>query len=172
METVSKVLFYLGAVALIIMFILIFCDISLRLAINLPVDGTDVYASYLMVAVAFLALGYGEFNGAHVKMEFFGEVLFKKIRKHLEIMVLLVSAAFFTIMTWQIAVRAQADLAAQVLMPNSTLPLPVWWQSAIATAGAAMLVIALLTKFVRRVVSLVLRVPETKISAKSEKQGA
>ena len=167
----SKVLFYIGSAALVIMFLLIFFDITLRWVINTPVKGTDTYATYLMVAVGFLALGYGEFNGAHVKMDFAGEMLFKGKSKYLELIVLPICATFFIIMTWQIAVRAQADMAARILIPNSSLPLPVWWQSGIATAGAAMLVIALLTQFVRRVLSLVLRIPEEQLSVRAEKQG-
>jgi len=171
-EVISRIFFYIGAVALVIMFILVFLDVTLRLLINHPVNGTDVYASYLMVAVGFLALGYGELNGAHVKMEYFGEKFFGAFRKYLQLIVLLIVIAFFVIMTMQIGARANSDRIAKILISNSNLPLPVWWQSAIATAGSGMLVLALIVEFIRKLLAIVLKLPEKPNSIISEKQGA
>jgi TRAP-type C4-dicarboxylate transport system permease small subunit len=125
-----------------------------------------------MVAVGFLALGYGELNGAHVKMEYFGEKFFGKYRKYLQLFVLLVVISFFVIMTMQIGARANSDRIAKILISNSNLPLPVWWQSAIATAGSGMLVLALIVEFIRKLLMIILKVPEKSNSIISEKQGA
>ncbi len=171
-EFISKIFFYVGVVALAIMFLLIFLDVTLRLLINHPVNGTDVYATYLMVAVGFLALGFGEFNGAHVKMEYFGERFFGAFRKYLQLIVLLIVIAFFVIMTMQIGARANSDRIAKILISNSNLPLPVWWQSAIAAAGSGMLVLALIVEFIRKLLKIVLKLPGKPLPIISEKQGA
>jgi TRAP-type C4-dicarboxylate transport system permease small subunit len=171
-EMAAKWFFYVGAVSLLIIFILIFSDVSLRFITNIPITGTDVYASYLMVAVGFLALGWGQISGAHVKMEFFGEMIYKRQKKYIDLFVLVVVITFFFVMTWQIGARAVSDAKAQILISNSNVPLPVWWQSAIATAGSGMLVISLISELIRKFLKLVSRTSDGSLILNTHKQGA
>jgi TRAP-type C4-dicarboxylate transport system permease small subunit len=168
-EFLSKVFFYIAAVSLVVIFLLIFLDVALRFTINLPVEGADIYASYLMVAVGFMALGYGELTGAHVKMEYFGNKLFGKSKKYLELLVLLIVIGFFVVMTLQIGKRAEADLVAKILTPNSTITLQVWWLSGIAGAGSGMLVVALIVEFIRKTLKIIVELPQKQLVMNSEK---
>jgi len=142
-------------VALCALFLDILMDLTYRFFFHGSINGVVEIGEILMVAIAFLALGYGQLIGAHVKMEYFGNMLYKRQKPYVEVFTTLVVIAFFGMMTLQMGKRAYFDWSDKVLLSNSTVPLPTWWVSAIATAGAGVLVLCLLAQLIEMVTRLV-----------------
>jgi TRAP-type C4-dicarboxylate transport system permease small subunit len=154
-ETVSRVFYYIGAVALCLLFLGIFADLAYRFLFSTTIDGVIEVCEILMVTIAFMALGYGQLIGAHVKMEYFGELLYKRHKPYIDVVTTLIVIAFFGVMTVQVGKRAYLDWAGKVLLTNTTVPLPVWWHSAIGAAGTGMLVICLLVQLIGLIIGIV-----------------
>ena len=147
-DFVSKILYFIAAGALVVLSLTIFSDVMGRFLFNAPITGTDIFSNYLMVCVGFLPLGYGLLRGTHVRMEYFGDLLYKGKKPYVELFVTVVVTVFFAMMTVQIGKRGYADYVGQILKANTNVPWPVWYQSAIGTIGCAMLVIALVMQFI------------------------
>jgi TRAP-type C4-dicarboxylate transport system permease small subunit len=82
-------------------------------------------------------------------------LLYKRQKPFVEVFTTLVVIAFFGMMTIQMGKRAYFDWSDKVLLSNSTVPLPTWWVSAIATVGAGVLVLCLLAQLIGMVTRLI-----------------
>ena len=154
-ESISGILYLLGAVAICFLFLLMFGDVSGRFLFNSPIKGTAEISEYLLVAIAFLSLGYAQLKGIHISVETFVILFPKRVRIVLNIVFSLVAMTFFVVMTLQIAERAYLDWANKILLSRTTVRLPVWWPSFLAALGCALLVISLGVQVVRHVMTLV-----------------
>jgi TRAP-type C4-dicarboxylate transport system permease small subunit len=150
-------MYLIGAVAICGLFLLMFGDVSGRFLFNSPIKGTAEVSEYLLVAIAFLSLGYAQLKGIHISVETLVVHFPKKMRTVLNIFFLLVAMTFFIVMTLQIAERAYLDWANKILLSRTTVRLPVWWPSFVAALGCALLVISLGVQIVRQVLTLVPR---------------
>lgn len=138
--------FIIGAVTLCALFALMFLDVAFRTLFSMPITGTVEISEYLLIGVAFLPLGYAQMTGTHTRVTTFIQFLPKKLQKGLEAASCIVSMIFFTVMTWQVAKRAYADWAQDVLLSNTIITLPVWWKSGIAAFGLLCVTLALLVQ--------------------------
>jgi len=154
-ELVAKILYIAAAASICASFLLMFLDASGRFLFNHPIAGTAEVGGYLVVAIAFLALGYAQLKGAHVKVELFTSRLPQKLQSVLYIFVSLLAITFFVVMARQAGERAYVDWAQKVLLSPAVIKLPVWIPSFIAALGCAIVAISLLTQVVRRIVKLV-----------------
>jgi TRAP-type C4-dicarboxylate transport system permease small subunit len=134
-----------------------FGDVSGRFLFNSPIRGTTEISEYLLVAIAFLSLGYAQLKGTHVTVETLVILLPKRVRTILNIIFSLVAMTFFVVMTLQIAERAYLDWVNKILLSRTTVRLPVWWPSFLAALGCALLVISLGVQVVRHVLALMPR---------------
>lgn len=151
-EYLTKAMYIFAAVAICALFVLMFCDVSGRFLFNSPITGTAEVSQYLLVVIAFLPLAYAQFKGAHIKIETIVSHFPEKLRIGLNILTLFMAISFFIIMTAQIGERAYLDWVDKLLLPRTTVRLPMWWPSAAATIGCALLVVALLVQFIRSIV--------------------
>jgi len=158
-EKLSRMFFYVGVISLCILFLLIFFDVMGRFLFHVSIRGADVYSQYLMVCVGFLALGFGQLRGTHPKMEYFGDYLYKKQKVYIELFTTLLVTAFFCLMTVQIARQTFLDMSDQILQPNTTIAMPVWYQGLLAALGGITLILVLITEFIRKLLKLIVKVP-------------
>ncbi len=168
-EKLSKSFFYVGVISLIILFLLIFFDVVGRFIFHIPIKGSDVYSQYLMVCVGFLALGFGQLRGAHPKMEYFGDYIYKRQKVYIELFTTLLSTAFFCLMTVQIVRQTVIDMVDQILQSNTTIAIPIWYQGLLATIGCIVLILVLVAEFTRKLLKLMAKVPERSTIINSEK---
>lgn len=153
-EFVCKIFYIFAGVALLVLFLLMFIDVSLRFLFNSPIVGTSEVSEYILVSIAFLGLGYAQFTKQHIFVEILTSRFPKKVRAVLNIILMLLATGFFIIMTMETGNRAYKDLIGKVLLPNTTVKLPVWWISAIAALGCALLAITLLVGIVDTAIKL------------------
>ena len=153
-EFITGSMYILGAISICVLFLLMFGDVSGRFLFNSPIRGTTEISEYLLVAIAFLSLGYAQLKGTHITVETLIVYLPERLRIVLDIFFSLVAIIFFTIMTLEIAERAYLDWANKILLSRTTVRLPVWWPSFLAALGCALLVISLGVQVVRHVLKL------------------
>jgi len=153
-EFVAGIMYILGAIAICALFLLMFSDISGRFLFNAPIKGTTEVSQYLLIAIAFLSLGYAQLKGAHVRVDTLVSRFPEKLQTCLNVIVLLLAILFFVIMTRQIGLRAYHDWAEKILLPLTTVRLPMWWGSMVAAVGSALLVVSLLIQFIRDIIKL------------------
>ena len=154
-EFVTGIMYVFGAISICALFVLMFGDVSGRFLFNAPINGTTEVSQYLLVAIAFLSLGYAQLKGAHVRVDTLVSRFPEKLQTCLNIIVLLLAILFFVIMTRQIGLRAYHDWSEKILLPVTTLRLPMWWGSLVAAIGSALLVVSLLIQLARNIVKLV-----------------
>ena len=154
-ESLAAIAFGVGAICILILFLLMFGDIAGRFLFNKPIQGTAEISEYLLVSIAFLSLGYGQLKGVHISMEAVFVIFPKKVRMVLTIFVSIVVICFFSIMCVQIGERAHLDWVNKVLLPSTSVRLPVWYTSFIAATGCGVLVISLLVQLMKNVADMV-----------------
>lgn len=135
--------FYIGAVAISALFALMFLDVAFRTLFSMPITGTVEISEYLLIGVAFLPLGYAQMTETHTRVTTFIRFLPVKMQRVLDVAACAVSMIFFGVMTIQVAKRAYADWAQDVLLSNTIIILPVWWKSGIAAFGLLCVALAL-----------------------------
>ena len=159
-ESASKIFYIFAAICLCALFVLMISDVFGRFVFNSPINGAAEVGTYMIIALAFFGLGYAQFTGRHVRISLLTMHLPEKVRNVLSIVLLLLSAAFFAMMTWKTGTVAYRDWVANVIFPRTTVPLPIWWISFFASVGCALLVISLLVQVTQKICGLEKTVPK------------
>ncbi len=153
-EFCTRILYITGAVAVCALFLLMFGDVSGRFLFNSPIRGTAEVSEYLIVAIAFLSLGYAQLEGTHISVETLVALLPRKLRACVDLFLLLLAIGFFVIMTIQISERTYLDWKDNILLSATAVRLPVWWLSIIGATGCALLVISFVVQLIRKIIHL------------------
>lgn len=154
-DYLAMILYIVGAIALGALFLITFSDIAARFLFNVTVWGTLEISEYLLVAIIFLALGFAQLTGTHVRVEMLLSRLGARTQSVLNIIALLMGIGFFIIMMLQTAERAYICWAGGILLPATTVKLPIFWPSAIGAFGCLILVISLFTQLIRNTIGLI-----------------
>ena len=149
------ILYALAAIAICIMFMLMFGDLSGRFLFNSPIRGATEMSEYLLVAIAFLSLGYAQLKGIHISVNTIFRFFPKRLQTLLDIIFTLLALCFFIIMTMQISERAYYDWAGKILLSQTTFAIPIWWKGFVAAIGCAALDISLIIQLIRHTIKLV-----------------
>lgn len=153
-ERINRTFYFCGAISICVLFLLMFGDVSGRFLFNSPIRGTAEVSEYLLVAIAFLSLGYAQLKGMHISVETLVNHLPEKWRNFLDIALSLLAMGFFSVMCIQTAERAYLDWQEGILLSATTVRLPVWWPSFVAAVGCLLLVVSLGVQVVRSAVKL------------------
>lgn len=98
---VDQILAYIASFALFSMMLLIFINAVSRFLFNKPITGViEFTGEYLMVMVVYLAMSFTQKNGGHVKVELLQKFLSVRIKALLDILVKILSASIFAILTY------------------------------------------------------------------------
>lgn len=151
-EQASLVAFLIGAVALCLVEAIVFCDVAGRFLLRSPLTGASEVSEYLLVAIAYLSLGYALIRGDHVRVELFGRYLPRVVRDGLYVLAMAMALAFFVIMTVQIGQRAYRDWTENILLSASVVRMPIWWKGVVAAAGTGLLSLCVLAEIARGMV--------------------
>ncbi|MBO0959925.1 TRAP transporter small permease [Neobacillus sp. MM2021_6] len=100
-KKVDHILAYISSFALFSMMLLIFINAISRFLFNKPVTGViEFTGEYLMVMVVYLAMSFTQKNEGHVKVEILQKRLSARLTFLLDILVKILSASIFAILTY------------------------------------------------------------------------
>ncbi len=125
-KSANKLFYILAAVFLWALLFLMSSDVLGRLLCDSPINGSIEISTYLLAALAFLGLGYAQLKGRLAKLDMLTSHFPKIVRKVLNIILLLLSSAFFAMMCRQTALVAYKDWQMKNLFSGSVVNLPVW----------------------------------------------
>ena len=148
-EKLAWIFFSGSVVAIFILFLIIFADMSLRTAVNLSIEGGIEVSEYILVAIGFLGLGYAQLKGGHVNVDVILLNLSPRIQRVINILILLMLIIFFVTMGHQIAKDAYVSWATKDYRSGTTLLIPSWPPKLVACIGTAMLVLSLIAQLTR-----------------------
>lgn len=148
-ETMTKWFYLFSAICLIALFAIMTIDVLGRFLFNKPLVGTMDVGTYLLAALIFLGLGYAQVTGRHVKLDILTKKFPDKLRRALNASLLVLSLAFFAMMTRQTAIVAYSEWKRKLLFSASAVNLPIWVISFAASLGCIMLAIALIVSIIR-----------------------
>ena len=140
----------LGAVlATVGLFSFILLDILSRIFL-FPLAGTTEITELLLGATAFLALGYAQQAGMHVRVAVVISRLRPKYQAIIDTCVNLISVVLFILITWKVA-KITYMLWRSQTWTYGTIELPQWIASFVATVGCASLALAVLIGLLSRI---------------------
>ena len=140
----------MGAVlATIGLFLFILLDILSRIFV-FPLAGTAEITELLLGVSAFLALGYAQQAGMHVRVMLIISRLRPKSQAVIDTCVQLISVALFILITWKVAKIAYV-LWRSKTWTYGTIELPQWIASFLAALGCASVALAILIGLLSRV---------------------
>jgi len=145
---VNKIFYVLAGISLLALFVLMTSDVLGRFLFNHPIVGSSEVALYLIVALAFLGLPYAQSTKSNVTVDILTVHFPDRIRNNLITIGLILSLAFFLLMTWEIAVVGYKDFVNKVVMSRTVVLLPIWVISFLASVGCALLVITLVMQII------------------------
>jgi len=144
-----------GAIAICLLFLSMFGDVAGRFLFNAPIQGTAELSEYLLIAIAFLSLGYAQLKGMHTAVDTVVRHFPKKLRTLLNIILSLLAIGFFAIMAQEIGQRAYLDWKNNILLSRTAVKWPVWYKSFFGALGCFGLIVALVMQIAQNIVKLV-----------------
>lgn len=147
-KLINRLFYVLAGISLLALFVLMTSDVSGRFLFNHPIVGSSEVALYLIVSLAFLGLPYAQSTKRNVTVDIISVHFPKKIRHILITIGLILSLAFFLLMTWETAIVAYKDFVNKVVMSRTVVLLPIWVISFLASVGCALLSITLVIQII------------------------
>jgi TRAP-type C4-dicarboxylate transport system permease small subunit len=148
-EWVVRVFSTVGTIAIGCITSLIFIDVMARNVFDFAFQGAGEISEYLLVLIAFFGLGYAQLTGTHVRIEVLFSRLPPRLKRIMNIFIMLLLIAFFIIMTWQIGKEAYRAWAENISHWGTTWLLPTWPAHAVAFVGCVLLLISFLIQLLR-----------------------
>ena len=152
-EFLTQMFYLVAGLIVCALFLLIFGDITGRF-FNMPIKGAYEVSEFILVAIAFLPLGFAQLKGKHTKVEIVYSRFPRKLKVIIDMFSYILLIGFFSIMVWQVSVRTYIQWSRNILLGQTQVALPVWWASFIGALGCALLVISLVIQFIRYIVGL------------------
>lgn len=148
---IEQAFILIGAVAIFALMMTAVIQVFGRLLFNAPILGYIDYVEQASALLAFMAIGYAEHIGAHIRMEFFPQLLSGRWRVMIEIFGILIALIVIGILvyaTWFSFYRAWE-------LGDSTMDvqLPVWPSKLVVPVSLALLWLRLvlgLVQYLRR----------------------
>ena len=112
----------LAGVCFFSLMVLVLANIVLRNVFKLPILGTVELVGLLTSTGLGLALSNCEMNSGNISMDVFTEKLPKKAQKVLDIVVYLLSLAFFAVVVWRVFVFAGTSFANGRVTSTASIP--------------------------------------------------
>lgn len=150
-ESIVWMFSIVGTSAIGFISLLIYLDVMGRYIFNFAIQGAGEVSEYLLVFIAFLGLGYAQLTGTHVRVEILLSRLSPRLQRKVDIIVLLLVAAFFIVMTWQIGKETYLVWERKVSHWGTTWSLPTWPVSFVAFIGCILLIISFFIQLVRNI---------------------
>jgi len=149
-SSVNKIQAIISACAIFLIMFLVSADVISRFLFGKPVMGTYEIGEMLMVCIVFLAVGYTQMVGGHVKVETLTRRLNADIRTGLSTIMSFLGFVIFALMTyssWNLALAALRNKRTI----QGLLGLPLFPSKLLVTIGAATLAICFFIETIKEV---------------------
>lgn len=150
-ESIVRAFSIIATIAVGCVTVLIFIDIAARNLFNVAFQGAGELSEYLLVAIAFLGLGYAQLTGTHVRVEVVFSRLPERLKRTVNIFILVLLIVFFTVMTLQIGKEVYKAWAEKIFHWGIGWALPTWPVPFVALIGCFLLVISFVIELVREI---------------------
>ena len=154
-RNLAWIFFLCSAGAIVGLFILIFLDMTFRSTIGISIEGGVEISEYVLVAVAFLGLGYAQLTGGHVRVDFILLRFPAKLRRTANIIILFGLIAFFVLMALQVGKEAYIAWVEKDHRSGTTLLIPTWPPNFVAFLGCGILVFSFLAQLLGNIIGLI-----------------
>lgn len=144
---VEKIALAISAIAIFALMITAVFQVVARYAFNAPIPGYIDYVEQASAILAFLAVGYAEHVGAHIRMEVLPQQLSGRARRIVESFGLVIGILLFSALvyaTWFNFLRAW-----QLGDTSMDIQLPVWPSKLIVPVAFAFLLLRMLISLIR-----------------------
>ena len=132
---VEKVLTFVAAVACSVLMLLTVGDTLARYILNSPITGAfEISTNYLLVALVFLAMGYGYCQGVHVRVNFLSDRLPKQLKMLVNHLVQVVSLLYIAVLIVASTQQALRVASSHTVMSSLEI-IPMWPASMIVPVG-------------------------------------
>lgn len=139
----ERIVSLLAALMLFLIMAIVASDVAMRYLFNRPWGWSyDVISLYIIVALFFLALSRTFAVNGHINVDLLHHVLSLQARRVCEVVICLLSAAFFGVMTQAGAVRAWGHYQAEDVLAGA-FAWPTWMSAIFVPLGAGLLTLRL-----------------------------
>ncbi len=143
----ARLLSRVAALFLLAMMMLNVVDVGLRTGFNAPIFGTYEIVELLLAAVAFLAIPEVFLRDGHITIELIDQILPPGAIVWLRLVGTLAAMIFVALLAWHMLGSARDFIAFDDVTVD--LQIPLIWKAALALAGVAVSVLAVLAIFLR-----------------------
>jgi TRAP-type C4-dicarboxylate transport system permease small subunit len=127
MTRTTALLALLGSVGIIAMLVHICAYVIGRHVAASPIPATvEIVSNYYMVLIAFLPLAWAERNGDMISVEVFGQFFKGAVKRANAILVAIVTAGAYAILTFATWFVAMREFGAKSFVMSLSVPIPVW----------------------------------------------
>lgn len=146
--TLALWLSYLGAIAILLMCVLIVLDVLSKFILGEPITGTlELVSNHFMIAAVFLPMAYAQSERSHVDVEIFTLWLKPRATLGLDAVVVLVSSAALAVFSWQAGKIAYQKYSVGESISLAFSSVPIWPARWILPISAAVFAVVLLWQF-------------------------
>lgn len=149
MRPVSQVLAGIGAVALLMMMVLVSFDVFGRFLFNRSIVGAYEIVQYLMVIAVFLSFAYGQFDKSHIAIDIVVSRLSPKARARVNVLNYLIMLAIVALIVWGDWAGTEKVFIRQET--SGVLLIPRWPFQLISVVGAAAFCLAAVVDFLKSI---------------------
>jgi TRAP-type C4-dicarboxylate transport system permease small subunit len=123
---VEKVSAFIAAAACFVLMLLTAGDSIARYFFNRPITGAfEITTNYLLVALVFLAMGYGYCEGVHVRVNFLSDRLPKQLKLPVNLLVQMVSLVYIGVLTVTSTQQSLRVLSSHTVLSSIEI-IPMW----------------------------------------------
>ena len=147
-ERLSRLGAVLAEISLILLLALVFHEVIARYVLNKPTLYSVELSEYLLIFVAFMAVGFVMQQDGHVRMPSLINLMPVKVRRIINLLTSTIVLGFCLVLTWH---GAKASLMAFKggYHSSSLLNVPMWIPYAIIPTGALLLVLQIVVQIGR-----------------------
>ena len=145
-RSVAQKLHFLSGMAVIAMMLLMSLDVIARYVLKSSILDTIEISSMLLGTVVCLSLVSITYEGEHVKFSVLTDRLSTRHQRLAKAIELIISAALFSVLTWQTAIRAISSLRSGLFV--GSLQIPVWPIRFLFMLGCLLTALVLLTQLI------------------------
>lgn len=154
LSVVERCAAFLAAVALFLIMSIVASDVALRYLFNRPWGWSyDFISLYVIVGLFFLALSRTFAVHGHISVDLLHHYLSPTARRGCEVVICLLSAGLFALMTRAGALRAWEHYVDSDVLAGS-FPWPAWASAAFVPLGAGMITLRLILSMVSHAYTL------------------
>jgi TRAP-type C4-dicarboxylate transport system permease small subunit len=144
---VTTVVTWTSMVVLFLMMVEVTCDVLGRYVLNSPIKGSVDFGELMMAVVVFCGIAYTALTKRHVRVDLVSSRVSPRIRRVLDSVAFFISAGIYSLIAWQLGIRAWEDVVSPPGEITQLLYIPLAPFIFVAAFGSLMLCLEFLIDF-------------------------